>query len=124
MCCFQAANKKIEELTQLNREREPDVVVKEVLRPIAVPKIIEKEVPKYVEVQYEQICEHLQEEFVCSGVMTIPKIIIKEVPKIVEVKQIVEKEKLVYVKTEEVQAEEALYTAKLERQRQRLNAAL
>ena len=99
-------------------------MVKEVLRPIAVPKIIEKEVPKYVEVQYEQICEHLQEEFVCSGVMTIPKIIIKEVPKIVEVKQIVEKEKLVYVKTEEVQAEEALYTAKLERQRQRLNAAL
>jgi hypothetical protein len=74
------------------------------------------------EVEYDEIREVLKEQSVCKGVIEIPRVVIKEVPKIIEIKQVVEREKIVYIKTAEVQSEEALYNAKLERQRQCLKA--
>ena len=71
-----------------------------------------------------QIREKHCEESHVSRVVETTNIIEKEVVKIVEVKKIVEKEKPIYVKTTEVKAEEALYNAKLERQRQRMKATM
>ena len=76
------------------------------------------------EVEYDEIREVPKERSVCKGVMEILKVVIKEVPKIVEIKKVVEREKTVYIKTAEVQSEEALYNAQLERQRQCLKAAM
>jgi hypothetical protein len=77
-----------------------------------------------MEVKYEEIREVLKEQSICKGVMKIPRVIVRKVPKIIEVKKVVEREKIVYIKTAEVQAQEALYNAKLERQRQCLKATM
>ena len=76
------------------------------------------------EVEYEEIREVRKEQSICHGVRKIPRVIVREVPTVIEVKKVVEREKIVYIKTAEVQAQEALYNAKLERQRQCLNATM
>jgi len=99
--------------------------------PTPVPKIVEKIIENYIEVPYDDIREKLCEESApfgalpgSSSVVHTTNIIEKEVVKEVEVKRVIEKEKLVYIKTAEVKAEEALYNAKLERQRQRMKAKM
>ena len=128
---LEAAQQKIQELTNQLQEKDPRVVVHEAPVPTPVPRIVEKLIENYIEVPYDDIREKLCEDTApfgdlpgLSSVYHTTNVIEKEVVKEVEVKRVIEKEKMVYVKTTEVKAGEALYNAKLERQRQRMKAKM
>lgn len=73
---------------------------------------------------FPQIREKICEESRLAAPVETTSVVEKQVLKVVEVKKTVEKERPIYIKTVEVQAEEALYNAKLERLRQRMKATM